>query len=64
MNLFGEGVFPRISLDLPRIGDDEGRFETFVKEAKENLTKETKKDVERPVSAVSHADAVSQVSIE
>ena len=53
VSLFGEGVFPRISLDLPRFSDPEGHYESLVKDAKEILTSETKKAPERPMSAVS-----------
>ena len=54
VNLFGEGVFPRISLHLPRLCDQDGHYESLVKEARENLTTEMKKTAtERPTSAVS-----------
>ena len=52
INLFGEGVFPRVSLDLPRVGDIGGNYDTFLKEAKESLAKETHK-MQRPMSGVS-----------
>ena len=54
INVFGEGVFPRISLDLPRFGDMDGRYDSLLKEAKERLTKDTgKASGERPLSGVS-----------
>ncbi|CAL1528045.1 unnamed protein product [Lymnaea stagnalis] len=37
ITISGEGVFPRISLDLPRIKDEEGVYLKLLKEAKENL---------------------------
>ncbi|KAH9493176.1 hypothetical protein Btru_021958, partial [Bulinus truncatus] len=37
ITLTGEGVFPRISLDLPRIEDEEGVYGKLVQEAKKNL---------------------------
>ena len=52
VNLFGEGVFPRVSLDLPRISDAGGQYESLLKEARENLANETKRHA-RPTSAVS-----------
>ncbi|XP_069113582.1 hydrocephalus-inducing protein homolog isoform X2 [Argopecten irradians] len=35
--IHGEGVFPRISLDLPRTSDPEGHYQETVRQAKENL---------------------------
>ncbi len=52
INLFGEGVFPRISLDLPRMGDMIGHFDELVIKAKASLLVE-KRERERPGSAVS-----------
>lgn len=44
----GTGVFPRISLDLPRTVDSEGQYEQMVQHAKDNLTKSGKiKQTER-----------------
>ncbi|XP_033625714.1 hydrocephalus-inducing protein homolog [Asterias rubens] len=43
INLCGEGVFPRISLDLPRYGDEEGLYTSLLKEAKETLGRDTRK---------------------
>jgi len=37
----GEGVFPRISLDLPRFTGDDERYASLVKEARENLERDT-----------------------
>jgi len=53
VNLLGEGVFPRISLDLPRSLEDDGQYEALVKDVREQLTTETKKTTGRPISAVS-----------
>ncbi|XP_053402100.1 hydrocephalus-inducing protein homolog isoform X11 [Mercenaria mercenaria] len=39
ITIHGEGVFPRISLDLPRVSDD--KYTTLVKQAKENVYKRT-----------------------
>ena len=52
INLFGEGVFPRISLDLPRLGDLTGHYDELVTKAQANLMAE-KQERERPGSAVS-----------
>ncbi|XP_035827636.1 hydrocephalus-inducing protein [Aplysia californica] len=43
ISLYGEGVFPRVSLDLPRLEDEEGVYAGLVKEAKENLARSFKK---------------------
>ncbi|KAK6174452.1 hypothetical protein SNE40_017727 [Patella caerulea] len=43
INLYGEGVFPRISLDLPRNTTDGGYYESVMKEAKVNLMKDATK---------------------
>ena len=40
ITLHGEGVFPRVSLDLPRYMDDEGYYESLLKEARKNLMPE------------------------
>ena len=53
VNLYGEGVFPRVSLDLPRLGDEEGHYSSLQKEAQEQLARETKKPRDRPMSGVS-----------
>ncbi|XP_077982980.1 hydrocephalus-inducing protein homolog isoform X2 [Glandiceps talaboti] len=54
INIRGEGVFPRVSLDLPRFMDEEGRYPSLMKEAKEMLGKDTKKPdkEDRPMSAI------------
>lgn len=39
ITIHGEGVFPRISLDLPRVSD--GTYTTLVKQAKANVYKRT-----------------------
>ncbi|XP_064641495.1 hydrocephalus-inducing protein-like isoform X2 [Lineus longissimus] len=44
INLYGEGVFPRISLDLPRIGDEAGHYSSLLKEARETLCKDSRKE--------------------
>ncbi|XP_046359897.2 hydrocephalus-inducing protein homolog isoform X3 [Haliotis rufescens] len=58
INLYGEGVFPRISLDLPRLKDPDLHYELMLKEAKEGLTKGTRKldhhASERPTSALAY----------
>ena len=54
VNLFGEGVFPRVSLDLPRVLDD--GYDSLLKEAAENVENETKK-VHRSTSAASQQRA-------
>ena len=43
VNLFGEGVFPRVSLDLPRLCDEDGHYDELLKEAKEALCKDVEK---------------------
>ncbi|CAH1779299.1 unnamed protein product [Owenia fusiformis] len=48
INLYGEGVFPRISLDLPRIGDEEGHYTSLMKDVRESLANEKEgKECER-----------------
>ncbi|XP_013405663.1 hydrocephalus-inducing protein [Lingula anatina] len=42
INIYGEGVFPRISLDLPRVDDNDGRYSSQLKEARELLSGEKK----------------------
>lgn len=37
IHLYGEGVFPRVSLDLPRYIDDSGYYEALLAEARANL---------------------------
>ena len=37
VQLYGEGVFPRVSLDLPRYIDDSGYYESLLKEARKIL---------------------------
>nr|KAG5712964.1 hypothetical protein BaRGS_021758 [Batillaria attramentaria] len=41
INLYGEGVFPRVSLDLPRYIDDSGYYEALLEEARANLMPST-----------------------
>uniref|UniRef100_H2XZ27 Hydin adenylate kinase-like domain-containing protein n=1 Tax=Ciona intestinalis TaxID=7719 RepID=H2XZ27_CIOIN len=43
INVLGEGVFPRLALDLPRFIPEDERYASLVKEAKENLEHETNK---------------------
>lgn len=52
--LRGEGVFPRIALDLPRTPDANLRYQDWVKEAKENLQKpvDVKPEVSGSMGAV------------
>jgi hypothetical protein len=52
--LYGEGVFPRISLDLPRIGDEEGHYSSMLKEAREMLCKDSAKECESKDAQCSH----------
>lgn len=55
VTIHGEGVFPRISLDLPRVIDSEGRYTSLVKEAKGNVYKRTMTSVDAKLSPpVSH----------
>ena len=64
VNLLGEGVFPRISLDLPRQQDPEGQYESFMKEVREQLTTETKRSAKRPTSGVSQQGEVHNVNLQ
>ena len=64
VNLLGEGVFPRISLDLPRSMEQEGQYEELVKEVREKLTTETKKTITRPMSAVSQQGEAHHVALQ
>lgn len=50
INVMGEGIFPRLSLDLPRFTDDDERYVALVKEARENLEHETNKHEQSLVS--------------
>ena len=43
INICGEGVFPRVSMDLPRFPDEDGLYASLMKEAKENLGRDIKK---------------------
>ena len=43
INICGEGVFPRISLDLPRFEDPDGQYSSMLKESKETLGRDVKK---------------------
>lgn len=54
ITLNGEGVFPRVSLDLPRNSDPEGYYNDLVTRAKENVfkTAKTPKITERPQSGL------------
>ena len=52
VTLYGEGVFPRVSLDLPRAPDGEGEYERLVSRAHEQILRE-RLETERPSSAVS-----------
>ena len=46
----GEGVFPRLSLDLPRYTENDEYYSSLMKEAKENLECETSKQAMSVVS--------------
>lgn len=37
--IYFSGVFPRVSLDLPRLDDEGGQYAGLLKEARENLMK-------------------------
>ncbi|KAL3860158.1 hypothetical protein ACJMK2_010318 [Sinanodonta woodiana] len=39
ITIHGEGVFPRISLDIPRHSDEAGQYASMIKEARENIYK-------------------------
>ena len=52
VTLYGEGVFPRISLDLPRAQDVEGQYERLQTLARDVIQRE-RRETERPSSAVS-----------
>ena len=53
ITISGTGVFPRISLDLPRTVDPDGQYDQMVKQAKDNLTKSGKiKLTDRPQTPV------------
>lgn len=56
VNIYGEGVFPRLTLDLPRAGDADGTCERLLEAAREKLTKEINKKFNRPTSCVSEMD--------
>ena len=45
IQIVGEGVFPRIKLDLPRFGDQEGQYASFLAEAHESLVVEEQNSV-------------------
>ncbi|XP_071959113.1 hydrocephalus-inducing protein homolog isoform X2 [Antedon mediterranea] len=47
INLCGEGVFPRVSIDLPRFADLEGKYTELLKEAKENLGRDESKKLDK-----------------
>ena len=50
LTIRGEGVFPRISLDLPRVQDTAGLYSSLVKEARENVYKKTLSDFDPKIS--------------
>lgn len=55
IRIHGSGVFPRISLDLPRNVDPEGNYQELETSARENLAKAGKRTVklsERPGSGL------------
>lgn len=56
VNIYGEGVFPRLTLDLPRAGDEDGTCERLLAKAKDKLTKEMNRKFNRPTSCVSETD--------
>ncbi|XP_076808093.1 hydrocephalus-inducing protein homolog isoform X2 [Clavelina lepadiformis] len=50
ISVLGEGVFPRLSLDLPRFTEHDEHYASLLKEAKENLEHETVKHEHSGVS--------------
>ena len=52
VHLYGEGVFPRISLDLPRLSHPDS-YDKLATKARENLQQEGAGKDQRPGSAVS-----------
>lgn len=53
ITIHGEGVFPRISLDLPRVPDEQ--YTSLVKHAKENVYKRTMESFDNKLSpSISH----------
>lgn len=57
---FHAGVFPRVSLDLPRMDDEEGNYPTLLKEAKENLAKNLHKQQQMENLKKMQADDVEE----
>ncbi|XP_055892829.1 hydrocephalus-inducing protein homolog isoform X5 [Biomphalaria glabrata] len=55
VTLTGEGVFPRISLDLPRIEDEEGVYAKLAQEAKRNLAIMIREQVKQQILAQEEA---------
>lgn len=48
ITIHGEGVFPRISLDLPKVPDEQ--YTALVKQAKENVYKRTMESFDNKLS--------------
>lgn len=65
VNIYGEGVFPRLTLDLPRAKDSDAIYEGLLFKAKENLIQEFDKKTNRPSSGVSEVEALrgSQIQV-
>ncbi|XP_070194710.1 hydrocephalus-inducing protein homolog isoform X4 [Littorina saxatilis] len=59
VTLQGEGVFPRVSLDLPRYVDDSGYYETLLKEARKILMPQASGTMPAVSGVVSLQDAHS-----
>ena len=49
INIMGEGVFPRLSLDLPRYTDNDEYVTNLHKEAKDNLEREASKHPDQSI---------------
>ncbi|XP_035679087.1 LOW QUALITY PROTEIN: hydrocephalus-inducing protein homolog [Branchiostoma floridae] len=50
ITVHGEGIFPRLSFDLPRLPDEDGHYTSLMVQAREALTVEHKVQKQEPVS--------------
>ncbi|XP_078688637.1 hydrocephalus-inducing protein-like [Branchiostoma floridae x Branchiostoma belcheri] len=50
ITVHGEGIFPRLSFDLPRLPDEDGQYTRLMAQAREALTVEQKVQKQEPVS--------------
>ncbi|XP_077975805.1 hydrocephalus-inducing protein homolog isoform X2 [Styela clava] len=64
INLHGEGVFPRLALDLPRFYEQNERFFSLVKEARETLENETKNRIQGSAHESTTSISAPQKNIE